>query len=57
MDDSNTIWIEKYRPVKLDEIVGQDEIIERLSSSREGREPPPPFFLPEMQVSVKPLPQ
>ncbi len=32
MDDSNTIWIEKYRPVKLDEIVGQDEIIERLSS-------------------------
>ena len=32
MDDSNTIWIEKYRPVKLAEIVGQDEIIERLSS-------------------------
>jgi replication factor C small subunit len=32
MDDSNTIWIEKYRPVKLSDIVGQDEIIERLSS-------------------------
>jgi replication factor C small subunit len=32
MNDSNTIWIEKYRPVKLSDIVGQDEIIERLSS-------------------------
>jgi replication factor C small subunit len=32
MDDSNTIWIEKYRPVRLSDIVGQDEIIERLSS-------------------------
>ena len=32
MDDSNAIWIEKYRPVRLSDIVGQDEIIERLSS-------------------------
>ncbi len=26
------IWIEKYRPKKLDEIVGQDEIVERLKA-------------------------
>jgi replication factor C small subunit len=26
------IWIEKYRPTKLDEVVGQDEIIERLKA-------------------------
>jgi replication factor C small subunit len=26
------IWIEKYRPEKLDDIVGQDEIIKRLKS-------------------------
>src|SRR5512137_924151 len=32
MDESNTIWIEKYRPVRLADIVGQDEIIERLES-------------------------
>jgi replication factor C small subunit len=32
MDDSHTIWIEKYRPQKLADIVGQDEIVERLSS-------------------------
>jgi replication factor C small subunit len=32
MEDTNTIWIEKYRPVRLADIVGQDEIIERLSS-------------------------
>jgi replication factor C small subunit len=24
------IWIEKYRPEKLDDIVGQDEIVRRL---------------------------
>ncbi|MDD1700399.1 MAG: replication factor C small subunit [Methanoregula sp.] len=28
----HTIWIEKYRPSKLADIVGQDEIVERLSS-------------------------
>ncbi len=32
MDDTHTIWIEKYRPAKLADIVGQDEIVERLSS-------------------------
>ena len=26
------IWIEKYRPEKLDDIVGQDEIVRRLKS-------------------------
>jgi replication factor C small subunit len=32
MDETHTIWIEKYRPAKLADIVGQDEIVERLSS-------------------------
>jgi len=32
MDENHTIWIEKYRPTKLADIVGQDEIVERLSS-------------------------
>lgn len=32
MDESHTIWIEKYRPQNLADIVGQDEIVERLSS-------------------------
>jgi len=32
MDEGHTIWIEKYRPTKLSEIVGQAEIIERLMS-------------------------
>jgi replication factor C small subunit len=32
MEDNHTIWIEKYRPSKLADIVGQDEIVERLSS-------------------------
>jgi replication factor C small subunit len=32
MEETNTIWIEKYRPVRLADIVGQDEIIERLES-------------------------
>ncbi len=32
MEDSHTIWIEKYRPARLADIVGQDEIVERLSS-------------------------
>lgn len=29
---SHTIWIEKYRPMVLDDIVGQDEIVSRLKS-------------------------
>ncbi len=32
MDESHTIWIEKYRPVRLADIVGQDDIVERLQS-------------------------
>jgi replication factor C small subunit len=32
MDESHTIWIEKYRPAQLADIVGQDEIVERLQS-------------------------
>jgi len=32
MEESHTIWIEKYRPSRLTDIVGQDEIVERLSS-------------------------
>jgi len=32
MDDAHTIWIEKYRPAVLKDIVGQDDIVERLSS-------------------------
>ena len=32
MDENHTIWIEKYRPARLADIVGQDEIVERLSS-------------------------
>lgn len=32
MEESQAIWIEKYRPLKLADIVGQEEIIERLAS-------------------------
>jgi replication factor C small subunit len=32
MEESHAIWIEKYRPTRLSEIVGQDEIITRLQS-------------------------
>src|SRR5208283_3301151 len=32
MDETHTIWIEKYRPARLADIVGQEEIVERLSS-------------------------
>ena len=32
MEESHTIWIEKYRPSRLVDIVGQDEVVERLSS-------------------------
>jgi replication factor C small subunit len=32
MEENHAIWIEKYRPTRLSEIVGQDEIITRLQS-------------------------
>ncbi|MDD1727516.1 MAG: replication factor C small subunit [Methanospirillum sp.] len=32
MDETHAIWIEKYRPKKLTDIVGQSDIIERLTS-------------------------
>jgi replication factor C small subunit len=32
MEENHTIWIEKYRPVRLADIVGQDDIVERLTS-------------------------
>ncbi|MDI9633975.1 MAG: replication factor C small subunit [Methanolinea sp.] len=31
MEEENLIWIEKYRPTRLADIVGQDQIVERLS--------------------------
>jgi replication factor C small subunit len=31
-DGNHTIWIEKYRPVRLADMVGQEEIVERLRS-------------------------
>ncbi|HOX35376.1 MAG TPA: replication factor C small subunit [Methanoregulaceae archaeon] len=32
MEENHTIWIEKYRPMRLADIVGQDAIVERLAS-------------------------
>ena len=32
MEEEHTIWIEKYRPQRLTDIIGQDKIIERLVS-------------------------
>ncbi len=32
MEENHTIWIEKYRPVRLSDIVGQEAIVERLAS-------------------------
>jgi len=32
MEENHTIWIEKYRPARLSDIVGQEAIVERLSS-------------------------
>ena len=38
------IWIEKYRPKKLDDIVGQDEVIKRLKSYIQSRNLPHLLF-------------
>ena len=38
------IWVEKYRPKTLDEIVGQDEIVERLKAYRDTRNLPHLLF-------------
>ncbi len=38
------IWIEKYRPRKLDDIVGQDEVIKRLKSYVQSRNLPHLLF-------------
>lgn len=38
------IWIEKYRPKKLDEIAGQDEIIERLKAYAKTKNVPHLIF-------------
>ncbi len=32
MEESHQVWVEKYRPQKLSEIVGQDGIVDRLKS-------------------------
>ena len=32
MNSMQDIWVEKYRPKKLDDIVGQDDIMERLKA-------------------------
>ena len=38
------IWVEKYRPKSLDEIVGQEEIVERLKAYRESKNLPHLLF-------------
>lgn len=42
--DDHTIWIERYRPTRLADIVGQDEITERLISYVKGRSLPHLLF-------------
>jgi len=38
------VWVEKYRPEKLQEVAGQDEIVERLSSYAKTRSLPHLLF-------------
>jgi len=40
----NDIWIEKYRPERLDDIVGQDPIVERLKAYAKTRTVPHMIF-------------
>ncbi len=44
MEAENTIWIEKYRPARLSEIVGQDEIVRRLEAYVKTRNMPHLLF-------------
>jgi len=44
MIEADEIWVEKYRPKKLDEIVGQEEIITRLKSFVEKKSLPNLLF-------------
>jgi len=38
------IWVEKYRPRTLDEVVGQDEVIQRLKGYAERKNIPHLLF-------------
>jgi replication factor C small subunit len=40
----NEIWTEKYRPKKLDDIKGQDEIVKRLKAFVENKNMPHLLF-------------
>ncbi|MEM3421652.1 MAG: replication factor C small subunit [Candidatus Hadarchaeum sp.] len=44
MAEVDEIWVEKYRPKKLDEIVGQEEIVTRLKSFVEKKSLPNLLF-------------
>jgi len=44
MDDKYSIWTEKYRPTKFDEIVGQDAIVSRIRSFVENKQVPHLLF-------------
>ena len=44
MEENHAIWIEKYRPARLIDIVGQDEIVSRLSSYVKSRTLPHLLF-------------
>jgi replication factor C small subunit len=44
MEENHAIWIEKYRPRVLEDIIGQQEIIERLRSYVAKREMPHLLF-------------
>jgi replication factor C small subunit len=44
MEETHAIWIEKYRPRVLEDIIGQQEIIERLRSYVAKREMPHLLF-------------
>lgn len=44
MPEEFEIWVEKYRPMKLDDIVGQDEIVARLKTFVEKRSMPHLLF-------------